>query len=481
MKQLLWVVLFGLFLSMLVVVNANGSNEPMILRNIESATVAPEDTINMGFGVYEVSAQYNIGGYSNGWIPKEGSLKSEQKLDALWIESRTYTETDIVLIDGAGNERKVYLSNSNATENSNYAEYFWIAEDGSSYYAHSSNGPGWPDLTYEEAFVPEHLARESLSPDQKNPEEEEPINPGIDLTDENSILIKGQLVDEMTGKVIPGATLNSAYEFSPEEVVTDGSGNFEFAVSSEFNGQWNFHSDCYGWADAISIRKNNEEFTLTKNRFDAENEIIDTTGLNEVDIGKLYAWPSADISTISDLETSFNVQYKYKNREGYNGPGQGGYRTEHYLSSALPLDYDVFIQFEDEQGNTHESSAYHIPKDAKCGVITLKYFNGESEWSFLDEIQPDEETGPIEIPEELPEEVINNLCQGCLKRDLCYPLGYRKGGEYCSEDKAFISQLKSDSSCENNFECESNVCIDSECISGGLLKRILNWFRRLFS
>ena len=62
----------------------------------------------------------------------------------------------------------------------------------------------------------------------------------------------------------------------------------------------------------------------------------------------------------------------------------------------------------------------------------------------------------------------------------CYPLGYRKSGEYCSEDGSFIKQLKAEESCDNTFECSSNVCVSGECISEGLIKKILNWFSRLF-
>ena len=71
-------------------------------------------------------------------------------------------------------------------------------------------------------------------------------------------------------------------------------------------------------------------------------------------------------------------------------------------------------------------------------------------------------------------------CEGCLDSDICYPLGYRKSGEYCSESKAFISQLNADFTCENNFECSSNLCIDSQCISSGFWQKLMNWFKNLF-
>jgi len=103
----------------------------------------------------------------------------------------------------------------------------------------------------------------------------------------------------------------------------------------------------------------------------------------------------------------------------------------------------------------------------------------------LSGVEPDEDTGPIEIdvPEIIEREnpdVISRLCLGCFKSNTCYPLGYRKSGEYCSESKAFIPQLDAEASCDNNFECSSNVCISGECISESFIQKIINWFKRLF-
>lgn len=76
---------------------------------------------------------------------------------------------------------------------------------------------------------------------------------------------------------------------------------------------------------------------------------------------------------------------------------------------------------------------------------------------------------------------IKQDCQGCLLEDNCYPFNYRKNRNYCSIDKEFVSQLGTKELCENNFECSSNLCIDNECISQKLFRKIINWFRKLFS
>jgi len=80
---------------------------------------------------------------------------------------------------------------------------------------------------------------------------------------------------------------------------------------------------------------------------------------------------------------------------------------------------------------------------------------------------------------------INNLtleeCKsGCIYGDKCLPIGVRVKGAYCSIDIILTNQLEADEKCENDFECKSNICIDSECVSEGVWKKFMGWFNRLF-
>jgi len=135
----------------------------MILKDVRAVTsVNPPDISNLGFGVSQVGAEYNLGQYQSGTWYEQSNVDST---GPVWIEiSWDRPQTDIALLDENNIERKIYLPASTDTGNLTYAEYYWIAEDGSSYFAHSSHGRGWPDLSYYEALVQEHLARASPIP-----------------------------------------------------------------------------------------------------------------------------------------------------------------------------------------------------------------------------------------------------------------------------------------------------------------------------
>ncbi len=96
----------------------------------------------------------------------------------------------------------------------------------------------------------------------------------------------------------------------------------------------------------------------------------------------------------------------------------------------------------------------------------------------------EESTQEKSIPREKPigeiEETENKCKFGCLILDNCYPLGFRQEGKYCSPDKTFFEYKKSGETCDNNFECSTNLCIDSECLSSSVWKKILNFFKNLF-
>ncbi len=86
-----------------------------------------------------------------------------------------------------------------------------------------------------------------------------------------------------------------------------------------------------------------------------------------------------------------------------------------------------------------------------------------------------------QIKEKSPISIESLICKdSCPLEGKCYPFGYRKSDKFCSDSGFFIEQLEGDKTCENNFECSSNVCVSGTCVSEGLLQNILNWFKNLF-
>jgi len=127
----------------------------------------------------------------------------------------------------------------------------------------------------------------------------------------------------------------------------------------------------------------------------------------------------------------------------------------------------------------------HCYKDrSKCGVNSFSvteecYLDFEKpEVVFIPSVEEEEKKTEITTGEK-KEEVL--ICKdSCPLDGKCYPFGYRKAGAFCSDEGAFVKQLAGDTTCENNFECSSNVCVSGTCISEGLLQKIINWFKNLF-
>lgn len=91
-----------------------------------------------------------------------------------------------------------------------------------------------------------------------------------------------------------------------------------------------------------------------------------------------------------------------------------------------------------------------------------------------------------------PDEPGHPACDtGCAKDGRCLPYGTRlANGEavYCSIEGTFETQMGDGSSCQNNYECSSNQCLNGECKSldrqleenTGLLQRIIGWLGGIF-
>tara|TARA_Y100000310_G_scaffold345315_1_gene463678 strand:- start:1196 stop:2158 length:963 start_codon:yes stop_codon:yes gene_type:complete len=136
----------------------------------------------------------------------------------------------------------------------------------------------------------------------------------------------------------------------------------------------------------------------------------------------------------------------------------------------------------------NEESYYTAIKSERAAQLGISqgFAIAGSEPAPVETINEPSDEEPEELPAQKPEapEVIQEpviRCDGCLDaKDNCIPIGVRIGNEYCGVDKELKNQFEKERSCNNNFECDSNVCVNNQCIGRGFLERILAWFSRLF-
>ena len=73
------------------------------------------------------------------------------------------------------------------------------------------------------------------------------------------------------------------------------------------------------------------------------------------------------------------------------------------------------------------------------------------------------------------------ICNGCLNEDnVCIPFGTRTETQYCGTDYSFKNFKSDDRNCNNYYECSSSVCVNNECVSQNLIRKVMSWFKRLF-
>jgi len=68
--------------------------------------------------------------------------------------------------------------------------------------------------------------------------------------------------------------------------------------------------------------------------------------------------------------------------------------------------------------------------------------------------------------------IVSAECNGCLNNNQCYNIGETLNNKYCSMSKSFLSQKRDNVSCQNNFECLSNYCMDEICINEQILTNL---------
>jgi len=161
---------------------------------------------------------------------------------------------------------------------------------------------------------------------------------------------------------------------------------------------------------------------------------------------------------------------------GSGGGGSGGGSTcakYHICKDGSEIQYCEIIKQHDEDGNVVGAGcACKQNPEELCKSPSSSSSGGGGE--------------PIEIPSSSSSSGGGGsnetpiICNGCILGDKCVPIGYRVNKKYCDITSEFLGQKEASLQCDNNFECSTNLCIDSECVSGNVWQKFLRFFGRFF-
>lgn len=220
--------------------------------------------------------------------------------------------------------------------------------------------------------------------------------------------------------------------------------------------------DCENINSCVSFRNENPPFYIR------EEEVYDEEGTYTVSGGETFIINNIEIKV---EEVAWSLQPDTRPYVWITGRGVSKILREAesyiFLFGAVtsPISENLKVTIKEISINEE------IPEESTA-IIELVEINNI--------INPTSETGPLDVPED---DGGGNIygCNGCQLNEICYPLGYRKSGEYCSDSLEFVSQLNGGVACDNNFECSSNLCIDDSCVEAGFFQKIINWFKRVFA
>ena len=187
--------------------------------------------------------------------------------------------------------------------------------------------------------------------------------------------------------------------------------------------------------------------------------------------------------------TNVNYQFCTDSDAGYipNVKGTVTYKNANgaiQTATDLCLDNRVMEAVCDFNGYAYNGETFDCDNGCENGACISPIVENIPNVTNSNAANNNQNTGTVnasESTEIIVEETDKNFsCGGCKLANKCYPIGYRMEGNFCGDSEEFKSQVGADTSCENNFECYSNLCIDGKCTSNGLWQKILSWFKSLF-
>ncbi|MFC1691146.1 hypothetical protein ACFL0W_03095 [Nanoarchaeota archaeon] len=419
------------------------STNPMIIKSIKSFITINPPGAYLSFRV--IDRNYTNGLRALDHYSKFGKHESINNLSGplLISSNRVVPEVDILLIDEQGNERKIFLpaTKRKKTDISYENTYFWIADDGSSYYAYSGKHNSLPDLEYYEALDPKYLARAAKA----------------------KVYDPKEVVTVIIGENAPSGDVVSAVDISASiDFYTEGSKRLTRKPK------------------VVDIGCNRGVKGIESKPSLLSSEVNNVRNLNAIIIGNpktnplvkeiypdFYEKVKKDQAIIKFFKHGKKVQLVI-----------GGYDEADTREAALIL----------------KNFKYTSIWDRTIILITDK---------LKIQINNSEEINESEIIiEDLNETEYNNSCySGCLDEENCFPFGTiiikenSTTHEYCDINKSLVEQKQENASCQNNYECLSNQCSNGKCVDlakyieqneemiseqTNIIEKIVIWIKKIF-
>jgi hypothetical protein len=223
------------------------------------------------------------------------------------------------------------------------------------------------------------------------------------VSGENIISFSGKIVDYFTKEPIK----NVVQCCDGGDLSTDYNGKFSFKVDFDKLGDfklYTFYENNYPYF-GFGLQKNVDlyspkehyNFSLRIEDIEGETSFIDISGMSVVEIGDVYAYPQIDFIIDSDVSTDYFVFIKKKSTDDnveFNGEGSkwyddfaGGsgtfnFKTHHFVTDRLPLDYESVVSLNTENGEEAISPLFYVPLSQRGKDVYLAYFNGKFGWSL---------------------------------------------------------------------------------------------------
>jgi hypothetical protein len=180
-------------------------------------------------------------------------------------------------------------------------------------------------------------------------------------------------------------TENSATGQALKPVYTNANGEFSFSTSQDLgaNGvkMFAFWPSCYMQGSVLLQKMTTGNLIAKADVFGTYSDISKNVVNNQADFGDISLWPAVSVNISSDIPVRFSIDFNTGAGE-LGGTGNSNYKTSHYLSNVVPLNYDVRVILTDANGVNYYSPYTKLPISNGCKE--LKVFFSNKQFSFSD-------------------------------------------------------------------------------------------------